>query len=185
MKPGKHKVQTPSIGCSPSLQVKISLVHAFGDSSPLRLVIFWTPCSSMGHGVQASSCSPPILSLYVLKSHLLHAVLPVIFCHWPSGHKVNVASPRVGLKVPGADSVHAVSTVCCSLSLYLPATLKWPDQEYARRKRRRQKQKWANTKKRKIFQTETNLPLSAIFRSLTRLISTLGTCNACCDCCLA
>ena len=159
MKPGKHKVQTPSIGCSPSLQVKISLVHAFGDSSPLRLVIFWTPCSSMGHGVQASSCSPPNLSLYVLKSHLLHVVLPVKFCQVPSGHRVNVAAPRVGLKVPGADSMHAVSAVCCSLSLCLPASLKWPDQEYGRRKRRRQK--WAKTTrkffKRKQLTTQRNI----------------------------
>ena len=138
MKPGKHKVQTPSIGCSPSLQVKTSLVHAFGDSSPLRLVIFCTPCSSMGHGVQASSCAPPILSLYVLKSHLLQVVLPVIFCQVPSGHRVNVASPRFGLKVPGADSMHAVSAVCCSLSLCLPASLKLKIEEYERRKRGRQ-----------------------------------------------
>ena len=138
MKPGKQRVQTPLTGRSPSLQVKISLVHAFGDSSPLRLVIFCTPCSSIGHGLHASSCAPPNLSLYVLKSHLLHVVLPVIFCQVPSGHKVNVASPRVGLKVPGADSMHAVSAVCCSLSLCLPASLKLKNEEYEKRKRRRQ-----------------------------------------------
>ena len=141
IKPGKQEVHIPPTGWSPSLQVKISTVHAFGDSSPLRLVIFCTPCSSIGHGVQSFSCAPPTLSLYVLKSHFLHEVLPVISCHVPSGHKVDVASPRIGLKVPCAASTHAVSTVCFSLSLYLPASLELQVQKWKKNTKKKSQKK--------------------------------------------